>query len=25
VTREEVWSALAEDNITWDVGSVYAD
>ena len=25
LTREEVWAALGEDNITWDVGEVYAD
>lgn len=25
LTRQEVWAALGEDNITWDVGEVYAD
>ena len=25
LTREDVWAALGEDNITWDVSEVYAD
>lgn len=25
LTRAEVWAALGEDNITWEIGDVYAD
>lgn len=25
LTREDVWAALGEDNITWDVSEVYCD
>lgn len=25
LTREDVWAALGEDNITWDVSEVYDD
>lgn len=25
LTRQEVWAALGEENITWDVGEVYAN